>query len=270
LPDFVDSDLPRARMGIERRRKGPPLGPGALSQGSAAPSQLLALDRGRTACRRPAQQMADDARSGERPRAKWRRRRSPTIHFSITTTAKWRPSIFRRPALTPRSSTKPAWRRRISRIFRISTKRRWECRRTRFPRSRSSSARWFPTWARIFTDRRRMADQRCAKNINELIPFIYDTQRTETIIGRDDKTLLQDDQRSERPEFRRDRRKIRRDGRGRPGQRDEAHARGRADDGFRERGPQSAALVMDLIAEAQDWPKPANLPSASKCSCRRA
>lgn len=39
----------------------------------------------------------------------------------------------------------------------------------------------------IYRDRLRMADERCAKNINELIPYIYDTQRTEVIVGRDGK-----------------------------------------------------------------------------------
>lgn len=39
----------------------------------------------------------------------------------------------------------------------------------------------------IYRDRLRMADERCAKNINELISYIYDSQRIETIIGRDGK-----------------------------------------------------------------------------------
>lgn len=39
----------------------------------------------------------------------------------------------------------------------------------------------------IYRDRLRMADERCARNINELIPYIYDSQRIETIIGRDGK-----------------------------------------------------------------------------------
>jgi hypothetical protein len=43
----------------------------------------------------------------------------------------------------------------------------------------------------IYVDRRRMADQRCAKNIDELVPFIYDTKRTIAVIGRDDKTIMQ-------------------------------------------------------------------------------
>jgi hypothetical protein len=43
----------------------------------------------------------------------------------------------------------------------------------------------------IYTDRLRIADTRCAKNIDELIPYLYDTKRTVTVIGRDDKAMLQ-------------------------------------------------------------------------------
>lgn len=43
----------------------------------------------------------------------------------------------------------------------------------------------------IYVDRRRIADERCAKNINELIPYLYDTKRTVTVIGKDNKETLQ-------------------------------------------------------------------------------
>ena len=43
----------------------------------------------------------------------------------------------------------------------------------------------------IYQDRLRMADERCAKNINELIPYIYDTQRLVTIYGDDNKPVMQ-------------------------------------------------------------------------------
>jgi len=43
----------------------------------------------------------------------------------------------------------------------------------------------------IYTDRLRMADQRCAELINELIPQIYDAPRIVKIIGEDDKFALQ-------------------------------------------------------------------------------
>lgn len=41
----------------------------------------------------------------------------------------------------------------------------------------------------IYRDRLRMADERCAKNINELLDYLYDTTRTETVIGRDNKAV---------------------------------------------------------------------------------
>jgi hypothetical protein len=42
----------------------------------------------------------------------------------------------------------------------------------------------------IYHDRLRMADERCAKNINELIPYIYDTERILPIIDKDDKNVV--------------------------------------------------------------------------------
>lgn len=42
----------------------------------------------------------------------------------------------------------------------------------------------------IYHDRLRLADERCARNIDELIPHIYDTQRMITIVGRDDKPAM--------------------------------------------------------------------------------
>lgn len=43
----------------------------------------------------------------------------------------------------------------------------------------------------IYQDRLRMADERCAKNINELIPSIYDTMRMLVVYGDDNKPVLQ-------------------------------------------------------------------------------
>lgn len=107
----------------------------------------------------------------------------------------------------------------------------------------------------IYVDRRRMADQRCAKNVDELIPFIYDTQRTVTVIGRDDKTLLQVINDPSNP-----------DSDVTIGKYGVTVAVGPASEtkrtlaaeqmmAFVNAVPQSASLVMDLIAEAQDWPK---------------
>lgn len=42
----------------------------------------------------------------------------------------------------------------------------------------------------IYHDRLRIADERCATNINELIPYIYDTQRLVAIMGRDSKPVM--------------------------------------------------------------------------------
>jgi len=106
----------------------------------------------------------------------------------------------------------------------------------------------------IYTDRLRIADTRCAKNIDELIPYIYDTQRTITIIGRDDKAVLQ----------------VINDGTQQTditlgkyavtvnvGPASETKRTLAAEQmmAFVNAAPQVAGNVMDLVAEAQDWPK---------------
>lgn len=107
----------------------------------------------------------------------------------------------------------------------------------------------------IYVDRRRLADQRCAKNINELIPYIYDTKRTLTVIGRDDKTTLMviNDPADPNSDVT-------------VGKYGVTVSVGPASEtkrtlaneqmmGFVNAMPQAAAAVMDLVAEAQDWPK---------------
>jgi len=107
----------------------------------------------------------------------------------------------------------------------------------------------------IYVDRRRLADERCAKNINELIPLIYDTQRTLAIVGRDDKTVLTtiNDPMDPNSDVT-------------LGKYGVTVAVGPASEtkrtlaaeqmmAFVNAMPQSAAVVMDLVAEAQDWPK---------------
>jgi hypothetical protein len=107
----------------------------------------------------------------------------------------------------------------------------------------------------VYVDRRRLADQRCAKNINELIPVIYDTQRTLAIVGRDDKTLLMTINDPSEP-----------NSDVTVGKYGVTVAVGPASEtkralaseqmmAFVNAMPQSAAVVMDLVAEAQDWPK---------------
>lgn len=106
----------------------------------------------------------------------------------------------------------------------------------------------------IYTDRLKIADTRCAKNIDELIPYIYDTKRVVTIIGRDDKTVLQ----------------VINDGTQETditvgkysitvsvGPASETKRTLAAEQmmSFVNAAPETAALVMDLVAEAQDWPK---------------
>jgi hypothetical protein len=106
----------------------------------------------------------------------------------------------------------------------------------------------------IYTDRLRIADTRCAKNIDELIPYIYDTMRTVTVIGRDDKATLQ----------------VINDGTQQtditagkyaitvsvgPASETKRSLAAEQMMSFVNAAPQTAALVMDLVAEAQDWPK---------------
>lgn len=107
----------------------------------------------------------------------------------------------------------------------------------------------------IYVDRRRLADQRCATNINELIPFIYDTKRTTAIIGRDDKTLMMtiNDPSDPNSDVT-------------VGKYGVTVAVGPASEtkrtlaneqmmAFVNAMPDTAKVVMDLVAEAQDWPK---------------
>jgi hypothetical protein len=107
----------------------------------------------------------------------------------------------------------------------------------------------------IYSDRLRMADERCAKNIDELIPHVYDTQRTLTIIGQDDKTLLQVINDPNDP-----------DSDVTLGQYGVTVTVGPATStkralaaeqmmAFVNAIPEVASQVMDLVAEAQDWPK---------------
>jgi hypothetical protein len=107
----------------------------------------------------------------------------------------------------------------------------------------------------IYSDRLRMADERCAGNINELIPHIYDTQRTLTIIGQDNKAVLQvindpNDPNSD----------VTLGQYGVTVSVGPATATKRALAAeqmmaFVNAIPQVASSVMDLVAEAQDWPK---------------
>ncbi|MBA4165249.1 MAG: hypothetical protein C0510_11605 [Erythrobacter sp.] len=107
----------------------------------------------------------------------------------------------------------------------------------------------------IYVDRRRLADERCAKNINELIPYIYDTKRTIAIIGRDDKSLMQviNDPADPNSDVTLGKYGVTVS----VGPASETKRTLAAEQmmAFVNAMPQSAAVVMDLIAEAQDWPR---------------
>jgi hypothetical protein len=106
----------------------------------------------------------------------------------------------------------------------------------------------------IYTDRLRIADTRCAKNIDELIPYIYDTKRTITVIGRDDKATLMDiNDGNQNTDITAGKYAITVS----VGPASETKRSLAAEQmmSFVNAAPQTAALVMDLVAEAQDWPK---------------
>lgn len=107
----------------------------------------------------------------------------------------------------------------------------------------------------IYVDRRRMADQRCAKNINELIPHIYDTQRTMAIVGRDDKTIMMTINDPSDPNSDVTVGKYGVTVSVGPASETKRTLAAEQMMSFVNAVPQSAGLVMDLIAEAQDWPK---------------
>lgn len=104
----------------------------------------------------------------------------------------------------------------------------------------------------VFQDRLRMADERCAKIINELIPHIYDTARIIKVIGENNK--------SEIVAINTQNNDIT------LGKYDVTVSVGPATVtkmqlaseqmmAFVNAAPETAGMVMDLIAEAQDWPK---------------
>lgn len=107
----------------------------------------------------------------------------------------------------------------------------------------------------IYVDRRRLADERCAKNINELIPYIYDTQRTLAIIGRDDKTTLMVINDPTNPNSDVTLGKYGVTVSVGPASETKRTLAAEQMMAFVNAMPQSAAVVMDLVAEAQDWPR---------------
>lgn len=107
----------------------------------------------------------------------------------------------------------------------------------------------------IYHDRLRIADNRCATNINELIPYIYDTQRMVTIIGRDEKLIMQviNDPTDPNSDVTMGKYGITVSiGPATETKRTLANEQMMA---FVNAIPGTAEKVMDLVAESQDWPK---------------
>jgi hypothetical protein len=107
----------------------------------------------------------------------------------------------------------------------------------------------------IYTDRARIADERCAVNINELIPDYYDTMRVETIMGADNKvdTVTINDPSDPNSDITVGKYNVTVSvGPASATKRALAAEQMMA---FVNAVPQIAANVMDLVADAQDWPQ---------------
>ncbi len=107
----------------------------------------------------------------------------------------------------------------------------------------------------IYTDRLRIADTRCAKNIDELIPYLYDTKRVVTVIGRDDKATLKTINDPSDPNSDVTMGKYSVTVSVGPASETKRSLAAEQMMSFVNAAPQVAASVMDLVAEAQDWPK---------------
>lgn len=107
----------------------------------------------------------------------------------------------------------------------------------------------------IYHDRLRMADERCAKNINELIPHIYDTQRMVSIVGRDGKTLMATINDPMNPNSDVTMGKYGITVSVGPASETKRALAAEQMMAFVNAIPQVASSVMDLVAESQDWPK---------------
>lgn len=105
----------------------------------------------------------------------------------------------------------------------------------------------------IFQDRMRMADERCAKVINELIPYIYDAPRIVKIIGTDSKATLLAINSGQNNDVTLGKYDVTVTvGPATVTKRQLASEQMMA---FVNAAPDTAGMVMDLVAEAQDWPK---------------
>jgi hypothetical protein len=107
----------------------------------------------------------------------------------------------------------------------------------------------------IYHDRLRMADERCAKLINELIPTVYDTQRMVKIVGPDNEAMLALINDPTQPNSDITIGKYAVTVTTGPATITKRALAAESMMAFVNAVPQSAAMVMDLVAEAQDWPK---------------
>jgi hypothetical protein len=105
----------------------------------------------------------------------------------------------------------------------------------------------------IYVDRLRLADERCARNINELIPHIYDTKRIEVIEGQDGKLEPVDLNSSEATDVTLGKYGI--TVTVGPATATKRQLAAESMMAFVNAVPQEASKVMDLVAESQDWPK---------------
>lgn len=107
----------------------------------------------------------------------------------------------------------------------------------------------------IYTDRLRLADERCATNINELIPGLYDTKRVIAVIGSDDKVdmITINDPKDPNSDITLGKYNVTVS----TGPASMTRRTLAADQmmSFVNAAPETAAQVMDLIVEAQDWPQ---------------
>jgi hypothetical protein len=107
----------------------------------------------------------------------------------------------------------------------------------------------------IYHDRLRIADERCARNINELIPYIYDTHRMMAIVGRDNKTVMAVINDPSNPDSDVTIGKYGVTVSVGPATETKRQLASEQMMAFVNAIPGSADKVMDLIAESQDWPK---------------
>lgn len=107
----------------------------------------------------------------------------------------------------------------------------------------------------IYHDRLRIADERCAYNINELIPYIYDTQRMVTVVGRDNKQMMELINNPDKPDSDMTMGKYGITVSVGPATETKRTLAAEQMMAFVNAIPGAAEKVMDLVASAQDWPE---------------